>query len=198
MNTHDEAMTERTSPTTEQIKSELMREKYKSRYGKAMRGTVWTLLIVIAAAVICATFFFSILTIEGGSMEPTLTQGQYVLAIRTNSFQKGDIVAFYYNNKILLKRVIGTSGDWVDIDPDGNVSVNKTALDEPYVQDKSLGDGDVVFPYQVPNERLFVLGDHRSISSDSRSTVIGTVAKEQIVGKVVLKIWPLSKLEILK
>lgn len=189
-------MKDLTLPTTQQLKDELNHARYKTRYGRALRGTIWTLVVVAAVAIICATFFFSVLKIQGSSMEPVLQEGELALAIKTNDFDSGDIIAFYYSNKILLKRAIAASGDVVNIDEDGNVFVNRVELDEPYVLDKCLGDGDVEFPYQVPDSRWFVLGDHRSTSVDSRCSIIGTVTEEQTVGKVVLRFWPLSKFTI--
>lgn len=126
-------------------------------------------------------------------MEPTLNEGELVIASKAMNFQRGDIIAFYYNNKILLKRAIGFPGEWIDIDQDGTVSVNGQEPEEPYIHDKSLGECDITLPCQLPDERWFVLGDHRSTSVDSRSKVIGNVAEEQLVGKVIFRIWPLSK-----
>lgn len=184
-------------PTTQQLKEELHREQYKSRYRGALRGTVWTLVVVAAAAILCATFFLSVLKIQGTSMEPVFQKGEMVLALKTADFKSGDIIAFYYNNQVLLKRAIGAPGDWIDIDEEGTVYVNGEKLDEPYILEKSRGDGDVEFPFQVPDGRWFVLGDHRSTSSDSRSSIIGTVSGEQIVGKVILRFWPLSALSFI-
>ncbi len=180
-------------PSLEQLNREMERRKHKKAYGMALRGTVWTLVVVAAAAIICSTFFFSILRIQGTSMEPNLGEGELVIATKTTEFNSGDIIAFYYNNKILLKRVAGSAGDWVNIDQDGTVFVNGQELEEPYVQEKALGACDITLPYQVPDERWFVLGDARATSVDSRSEIIGAVAQEQVVGKAVLRIWPLSK-----
>lgn len=183
---------DRAAPTAQQLKDELRRERYRKKYARALRGTLWTLVVVAAAAILCTTFFFSVLRIQGSSMEPLLRDGELVLVVKNHSFRRGDLIAFYYNNKILLKRAIGFAGDRVEIDGDGNVFVNGAGLEEPYVQDRCLGDGDVEFPFEVPDGRWFVLGDHRSTSTDSRYSVIGTVAQEQIVGKVAARFWPVS------
>lgn len=180
--------------SSEQIKAELEREKYIRKYRRSVRSTIYALIVVAAVAVLCSTFFVSVLKIQGTSMDPTLDADEYVVALNTKTFGSGDLIAFYYNNKILLKRVIGGPGDWVDIDADGNVTVNGTALNEPYVSGKSLGDGDVEFPYQVPDNRWFVLGDHRDTSLDSRYSVIGNISLEQVLGKVIFRLWPLGKI----
>ncbi len=185
-------------PSSEQLKEELKRVKNRDRYKKAFRGTIWTLVVVAAASIILSTFLFSVLKTQGTSMEPVLADGQLVIAVKTNYFESGDVIAFYYNNKVLIKRVIGHAGDWVDIAENGDVTVNEVLLDEPYVVDKALGDGDVTYPYQVPENRWFVLGDHRATSTDSRNSIIGNVSKEQVIGKVVLRIWPLSQISSIK
>ncbi|MGE4276982.1 MAG: signal peptidase I [Lawsonibacter sp.] len=183
----------KTRPTLEQLNKELDRRRHKNAYNRALQGTIWTLVVVAAVAIICSTFFLSLLQIEGSSMEPTLNEGELVVASKSKHFQRGDIIAFYYNNKVLLKRVIGFSSEWVDIDENGNVSINGQDLEEPYIQEKALGECDITLPCQIPDERWFVLGDCRSTSVDSRSKVIGNVADEQLVGKVVFRIWPLSE-----
>jgi signal peptidase I len=149
---------------------------------------------VAAVAVLVATLLLPVLRIYGTSMSPTLTNGEIVLSLKGSDFETGDVIAFYYNNKILVKRVIAGPGDWVDIKEDGTVYINDVELDEPYVVEKALGECDIEMPYQVPESRYFVMGDHRSVSIDSRSTSIGCVSEEQIVGKLVMKIWPLSDL----
>lgn len=184
-------------PELEVMEAELQRVKYKNRYRSALRGTIYTLIVVAAVAVLVATLWLPFLRIYGSSMTPTLRDGEIVCCIKTSGFDTGDIVAFYYNNKLLVKRVIGHAGDWINIDENGNVYVNDTLLDEPYLTEKVLGDGDVEFPYQVPDGRLFVLGDHRSTSVDSRHSTVGCVADEQIVGKLVFRIWPLSDFGVL-
>ena len=181
-------------PATEQLEAELAREKYKKRYHSVLRSTVYTLIIVAAVAVLTATLWLPVLQIYGSSMTPTLQDGEIVFSVKTSDFAPGDIVAFYYNNKILIKRVICGPADWVNIDGDGTVYVNGTELDEPYLVDKALGDCNIQLPYQVPDGKVFVMGDHRSTSVDSRNTAVGCVAQEQIVGKIIFRIWPLNRL----
>ena len=181
-------------PATEQLEAELAREKYKKQYHSVLRSTVYTLIIVAAVAVLTATLWLPVLQIYGSSMTPTLQDGEIVFSVKTSDFAPGDIVAFYYNNKILIKRVICGPADWVNIDGDGTVYVNGTVLDEPYLVEKALGDCNIELPYQVPDGKVFVMGDHRSTSVDSRNTAVGCVAQEQIVGKIIFRIWPLNRL----
>ena len=177
-----------------QLKVERARLQYKKRYYHILRSTIGTLITVAAVAVLVATLWMPVLRIYGSSMAPTLQDGEIILSQKTSDFAPGDIVSFYYNNKILVKRVIGQAGDWIDIREDGTVYVNQIELEEPYLVDKSLGDCDIELPYQVPDGKLFVMGDHRSVSVDSRNTAIGCVAQEQIVGKIIFRIWPLKRL----
>lgn len=181
-------------PTVQQLETELNRVKYRRRYRSVLRSTVYTLITVAAIAVLVATLWLPVLQIYGHSMTPTLRDGEILFTVKTSDFEVGDIVAFYFNNKILVKRVIAEPGEWVDIDEDGTVSVNNEPLDEPYVSDKAFGDCNIELPYQVPESRVFVMGDHRSTSVDSRNTSVGCVAQEQIVGKIIFRIWPLSKI----
>ena len=180
-------------PTRDQVAEELRRERYKRRYRSAVTSTVYTLITVAAAAVLVATLLMPVLRIYGTSMTPTLDNGQIVVSVKTGELEPGDVVAFYYNNKILIKRVICGSGDWVDIQRDGTVLVNGQVLDEPYLTEKALGTCDIELPYQVPDGRVFVMGDHRETSVDSRSTSVGCVAQEQIVGRIFFRVWPLNE-----
>lgn len=180
-------------PDTQALKQELDRIRYKKNYHSVIRSTVFTLITVAAAAVLVAVLLLPVLRIYGTSMKPTLTQGDIVISVKGSDFEPGDMIAFYYNNSILVKRVIGSAGDWIDISEDGTVYVNDKALEEPYLQEKALGECDIEFPYQVPETRIFVMGDNRETSVDSRSKSIGCVAEEQIVGKIVFKVWPLSE-----
>lgn len=179
-------------PELGQLEEELKREKYKSRYRRVVRSTIYALITVAAAAVLVATLWMPVLQIYGSSMTPTLEEGQIVISVKSNDFKQGDIVAFYQGNKLLVKRYIAGAGSWVDIDGDGTVYVDDEKLDEPYLTEKAYGDCNIDLPYQVPDGRIFVMGDHRSTSLDSRNTAVGPVADDQIVGKIVFLIWPLS------
>ena len=185
-------------PSLEQLTAELEREKYKRRYKRVLRSTVYSLIVVAAVAVLVATIWMPVLQIYGASMTPTLDEGDIVISIKGSDFAPGDLVAFYMGNKILIKRCIAGPGQWVDIDADGNVYVDGELLDEPYLTEKALGDCDIEFPYQVPDNRYFCMGDHRSTSVDSRSTTVGCVSDEQIVGKIVFRVWPLPNFGMLR
>lgn len=181
-------------PTVQQLEAELKREKYRGRYWKMLRGTVAVLVVVAATAVLISNLLLPILRIYGSSMTPTLVNGNIVAAVRNGTYQRGDVIAFYYNNKILVKRVIGMPGEWVDMDENGNVTIDGEPLEEPYLTEKALGECDIELPYQVPEGRYFVMGDHRSVSSDSRSSQVGCVSEEQIVGKLLFRLWPLDEI----
>jgi len=181
-------------PSTAQLEAELKRVKYQSRYHSVLRSTIYTLIVVAAVAILVATLWLPVLQIYGNSMTPTLQDGEIIFSVKTSEFEPGDIIAFYYNNKILVKRVICGPGDWIDIDADGTVYVNEVRLDEPYLVEKALGDCNTELPFQVPDGRYFVMGDHRSTSVDSRNTAVGCVADEQIVGKIIFRVWPLNRL----
>jgi len=183
-------------PSYEQLEAELRRVTYKRRYRSVLKSTVYTLITVAAVAVLVATLWLPVLQIYGNSMTPTLQDGEIVFSVKTTDMERGDIIAFYYNNKILVKRVIAGPGDWVNITQDGTVYVNDVQLEEPYLVEKSFGDADIELPYQVPDGRIFVMGDHRATSVDSRHTAVGCVAEEQIVGKIVFRVWPMERLGI--
>lgn len=181
-------------PTKKQVETERKRYRRQKAYNKALGGTVYVLTIVAAVAVLIATLVLPVLQIEGTSMEPTLVNGDIVLLTKTTSFDRGELCGFSWNNKLLIKRVIGISGDWIEMDTDGTVYLNGEKLDEPYAQQLAVGECDLEFPYQVPQEQYFVLGDMRESSIDSRNTLIGCVEKDQIVGKVFFRIWPFKEI----
>ncbi len=179
-------------PDIAQIEEELRRMDYRREYGRILKNSIFTLVVIAALSILAATTWLPVLRIYGSSMSPTLSQGDIVVTVRGSFYDTGDLVAFYYGNKLLVKRCIAGPGDWVSIDEDGSVSVNGELLEEPYVEAPSLGDCDLEFPYQVPDERWFLLGDRRDTSVDSRSTVIGCISQEQIVGRLIFRIWPLK------
>ena len=174
------------------LRAELKRETYRHRYAAVLKSTVCTLVVVAAFAILVATLWMPVLQIYGSSMTPTLHEGQIVVAVKDSDFEKGDLVAFYLGNKLLVKRVMAGPADVVNITQDGTVYINGEEQQEPYVSEKALGQCDLEFPYQVPESRYFLMGDHRTTSVDSRSSTVGCVAEEQVVGKIVFCIWPLS------
>ena len=178
-------------PTAAQVKQELQRERYRTRYGQTLRSTIYVLIVVAAAAVLIAVLVMPVLQIYGSSMNPTLVEGDIVICVKGTDFETGDLVCFYSGNNLLVKRYIAGPGQWVDIDSEGNVYVDGVLLDEPYISEKDYGIVDIELPYQVPDERIFVLGDNRDTSVDSRSTSIGCIADEDIVGRIVFRVWPL-------
>lgn len=180
-------------PPLSHLEEELSRIRHKKQYGRTLRGTVYVLVIVAAIAVLAATLFLPVFDLHGSSMEPTLNNGELVLAVKNSNLKRGDIVAFYYNNKVLVKRVIGFPGEIINIKEDGTVTVNGEELDEPYLTSKSFGECDITLPYEVPENRVFVMGDLRQTSLDSRTKAIGAIADEVIVGKIVFRFWPAGK-----
>lgn len=183
-----------TKPTLEELKKELKRVNNKKEYRKVLRNSLIVVVVVAALAVLISSFFVTVLKVTGDSMTPTMDTGDIVIAQNSGEFEPGDLLAFYYNNKVLVKRVLGSPGDWINIDEKGIVSVNGVEIEESYVSDRSLEPTDITFPYQVPENRYFVLGDHRNVSIDSRSTVVGCVTREQLIGKVVFRVFPFSKI----
>ena len=181
-------------PSVEAIREELNHERDKSRSRRIIRSTLFTLIVVAAVTVILAVIVMPVLQIIGSSMSPTLENGNIVLAMNGSKYRKGDVIAFYYNNNILIKRVIGVSGDWIDIDEAGNVFVNGEKLEEPYLVKKALGETNIELPYQVPEDRIFVMGDNREVSIGSRNTAIGCINKEMVIGRLFVRVWPLNKI----
>lgn len=183
-----------TLPTAKQIETEILREKYNRKYKQVLKSTVYSLIVVAAVAVLIATLAFPVLQISGSSMEPTLNDEEIVVLLKTTNMKKDELCCFSYQNKLLIKRVIGLPGDKINIDINGNVFVNDELIDEPYVTDKALGECDITFPCYVTDNHYFVLGDHRSTSIDSRSSVIRLVSEEFIVGKIFFRIWPFKSI----
>lgn len=179
-------------PEIGELKAELNRERYKYRYVNVLKSTIYTLVVVAAFAILVATLWMPVLQIYGSSMTPTLTEGQIVLSLKSSEFNQGDLIAFYIGNKVLVKRVIAKPAELVSINDEGVVRVNSVDLEEPYVSNRALGECDLEFPYQVPEARYFVMGDHRETSIDSRSNAVGCISDEQIVGKIVFCLWPLA------
>lgn len=188
-----DAPAEKLSVTTEELQSEIDRVAYQRKFRDTLRSTIFILITVAAAAVLIATLILPIFRIVGTSMSPTLDEGNVVLALKDKNVHQGDLVAFYYNNRVLVKRVIATSGEWVSIDANGNVYVNDQLLDEPYLKEKSLGSCDLGFPYQVPDGTVFVMGDHRDVSIDSRTKAMGCISGDEMIGKLWIRIWPLKQ-----
>lgn len=191
---NDAHMPEQSLPTAAAIREAIRQEKYKMLYRRVLRSTLYALVIVAAVAVLIATLVLPVIQITGTSMAPTLTEGDVIVLVKTDRLRRGDLCAFSYANKTLIKRVIGTPGDVIDIDADGNVSVNGERIDEPYLTAKALGDCDIELPYQVPESRFFLMGDQRETSIDSRNSVIGCVTQEQMIGKILFRVWPIRRI----
>ena len=185
-------------PTTDQLETELKREQKSHQFGSIIRSTIYILVTVAAFAIVIAVIFFPVMRIYGSSMAPTIKEGEIVVSLKGSKFKTGDVIAFYYNNKVLVKRVICGPGDWITIREDGTVVINGHVKDEPYLIDKAFGICDLDFPYQIPASQYFVMGDQRSVSVDSRSSTVGCISEEQIVGRIIFCVWPISGIRWLR
>ena len=181
-------------PTQKELEEAITREKYKLKYKKTLKSTIYSLIIVISISSLLSTLLFPVLEIYGKSMNSTLSEGNIVLSVRKTNLKRGDVIAFYHNNKILIKRVIGISSDWINIDKEGKVYVNNTLLEEPYLKEKNNGESNIKYPYQVPDDNYFVLGDDRLLSVDSRYKEIGTIHKDNVIGKIIFRLWPIKEI----
>ena len=186
----------RSHPSSEEVKQEIRRVRHRHKYSKALNSTLFYMVLAAALTVLLAMLWLPVLRIYGDSMAPTLVKDELVIAVKHANFKTGDVCAFYYNNRLLVKRVIANPGDWVDIDEEGNVFVNGEQIEEPYVAEKALGECNLELPYQVPDDKYFVMGDDRAVSLDSRNSAIGCVSADQVLGKIVFRIWPLSKIGV--
>lgn len=180
-------------PSVEQLNTELNRINHRSRFRKLLRSTIYTLIVVSAVAVLVAVLFLPVLRIYGNSMTPTLNEGEIVISIKGADIDHGDVVGVYFGSKLLIKRCIALEHEWVNIDEDGNVYVEGELIDEPYLTEKAFGECNLELPYQVPDGSIFVMGDHRETSIDSRNTSVGCIDTENVVGKIVFRVWPFSE-----
>ncbi len=179
-------------PELEEIQNEMRRARSQSKYHQALKSTAGTIVVVAAIAVLVASIFLPVLRVTGSAMQPSFAPGNVLVAFKTRDYLPGDVCSFYYNNKLIIKRVIATGGDMLEIDEDGRVSVNGLVLEESYVPQYDLGMCDIECPFRGPDEQLFVMGDNRASSVDSRVQAFGCISKEELMGKVVLRVWPLQ------
>lgn len=185
------------SPAVDQMKQELKQIRYKRAYARTLRSTL-ACVVMAVALILCAVAFLPIIRITGDSMSHTLNRGDILLTLRGDEVQRGDLIVFYVEgNKMLVKRAVAVAGDRVEMTEDGVLIVNDQPVDEPYISSRALGECDQEFPLVVPQERVFVLGDHRELSIDSRSSAMGCIAREQVIGKVAVRIWPLNALGLI-
>ena len=185
-------------PSAAEVELELKRDRYKLRYRRTLKSTIFALITAAAVAVLVATLWLPVLQIFGSSMTPTLREGQIVVSAKVDDMKPGDIIAFYYGNKVLIKRYIAGPGTWVDIEEDGTILLNGEVLEEPYLTEKAFGICDLELPYQVPEGTYFLMGDQRETSVDSRHSSVGCISEEQIVGKIVCRIWPFETFGIVE
>lgn len=184
--------------TSKDFEKELNRVNAKTKYINTLKSIIYSLVVVSAFSILIAFIFIQVLQISGKSMEPTLHDNNVVLVLKNKNVKNNDVIAFYQGNKILIKRVIASAGSWVKIDDKGNVYVDDVLLDEPYISKKTLGNVDIEFPYQVPPESYFVLGDERESSNDSRISQIGPISKDDVIGKVFFTFWPIKNFSFVK
>ncbi len=184
-------------PSPEALEEELAHENYKHKFRRTLRSTISVLIVTAAVVVLLAFLIFPVFRIYGSSMSPTINEGEIVVSVKGTSFSCGDVIVLSYNNKILVKRVIAAPGEWFDMDSDGNVYVDGRLIDEPYLYEKAYGDCNISLPYQIPEGRYFVMGDNRATSQDSRNSIVGCIADEQIIGRAVMRIWPIKKFGII-
>lgn len=184
-------------PSLSQLEAELKREEYKGRYRRTFRSTISVLIVTAAIVVLLAFLIFPVFRIYGSSMAPTIDEGEILVSLKGSKFECGDVIVLSFNNKLLVKRVIAGPGEWFDLDQDGNVYVNGELIEEPYLTEKAFGDCNISLPYQVPDGRYFVMGDNRSTSQDSRNSIVGCIAEEQIVGRAIFRLWPFSEFGVI-
>lgn len=181
-------------PSLTQLEAELDRENRKRRYRGELGKMAGVLIVLACVLALAADMMLPVLQVNGTSMEPTLRQGDVVISMRGADFTRGDMIAFYHSDKILVKRVIGLSGEWIDINSDGDVYIDGVLLQEPYLEEKSFGECNIELPCQVSKGKVFVMGDHRSVSEDSRSSRIDCVSQAQIIGKLKFRVWPFESI----
>ncbi len=162
---------------------------------KAALKIVLVVIITVSLLLNLFTFIMPVVKYYGSSMSPTLEDGQILIVSKVSEIGNGDIIAFYYNNKVLVRRVVATENQQISVDIFGTVTVDGEELVEPYIGNKTLGQCNLDFPYNVPSGSLFVLGDNREVAMDSRLEEIGTVTEDRLIGKIVFSINPFGAIE---